>query len=53
MAAAKFPRGFDLDLARETYLTAWSAASVAAQHEALQDICRAIRALPPRPEPRR
>ena len=43
----------DLDLARETYLTAWGAASVAAGQPAgrgvLLEICRAVRALPPRP----
>ena len=53
LKAARALEPFDSQLARETYLTAWSAASVAAQHDALQDICRAIRALPPRPEPRR
>ena len=43
----------DLDLARETYLAAWGAASVAAGQAAgrgvLLEICRAVRALPPRP----
>jgi DNA-binding CsgD family transcriptional regulator len=41
---------FDLDLARETYLTAWGAASLAeddAARDVLVDICRAVRALPP------
>lgn len=40
---------FDLDLARETYLTAWGAASLAeddAARDVLVDICRAARALP-------
>jgi DNA-binding CsgD family transcriptional regulator len=44
---------FDLDLARETYLTAWVAASVAAGEAAgrgvLLEISRAVRALPRRP----
>jgi DNA-binding CsgD family transcriptional regulator len=53
LKAARGLEPFDPQLARETYLTAWSAASVASQHEALQDICRAVHALPPRPEPRR
>ena len=53
LKAARGLEPFDSQLARETYLTAWSAASVASQHEALQDICRAVQALPPRPEPRR
>jgi DNA-binding CsgD family transcriptional regulator len=43
----------DLDLARETYLTAWGAASVATGQPAgrgvLLEICRAVRALPLRP----
>jgi len=43
----------DPGLARETYLTAWGAASVAAGQAAgggvLLEICRAVRALPPRP----
>jgi DNA-binding CsgD family transcriptional regulator/tetratricopeptide (TPR) repeat protein len=40
----------DLELARDTYLTAWSAALVAAHgagDDVLLDICRAVRALPP------
>ena len=43
---------FDPDLARETYLTAWGAASLAendAAQDVLVDICRAVRALPPPP----
>jgi DNA-binding CsgD family transcriptional regulator/tetratricopeptide (TPR) repeat protein len=43
---------FDLDLARETYLTAWGAAGLAeddAARDVLMDICRAVRALPPPP----
>jgi DNA-binding CsgD family transcriptional regulator len=53
LKAAKGLEPFDPQRARETYLTAWSASSVAAQHETLQDVCRAIQALPPGPEPRR
>ena len=49
LKAAKRLERFDPQLARETYLTAWSAASVASQHVALQEICRAVQALPPRP----
>ena len=51
--AARALEPFDLGLARETYLTAWGAASVAAGQPAgrgvLLEICRAVRALPPRP----
>ena len=39
---------FDLELARETYLTAWGAA-VFAGGDQLLEICRAVRALPPPP----
>jgi DNA-binding CsgD family transcriptional regulator/tetratricopeptide (TPR) repeat protein len=50
LEAARRLEPFDLDLARETYLTAWRAA-VASGHSAgrdvLPEICRAIRALPP------
>jgi len=48
--AARRLEAFDLDLARETYLTAWGAAVFAgpAGGGALGEICRAIRALPPR-----
>ena len=53
LKAARRLQPFDLELARETYLTAWGAASVAAGHPAgrgvLLEICRAVRALPPRP----
>jgi DNA-binding CsgD family transcriptional regulator len=41
---------FDLELARETYLTAWGAAVIAghlAGGGVLGEICRAVRALPP------
>ena len=51
--AARRLEPFDLGLARETYLTAWGAASVAtgqpAGRDVLLEICRAVRALPPRP----
>ena len=53
LKAARRLEPFDLELARETYLTAWGAAFVAAGHPAgrgvLLAICRAVRALPPRP----
>jgi DNA-binding CsgD family transcriptional regulator len=53
LKAARRLEPFDLELARETYLTAWGAAFVAAGHPAgrgvLLEICRAVRALPPRP----
>jgi DNA-binding CsgD family transcriptional regulator len=39
---------FDLELARDTYLTAWGAALVAGKG-VLLEICRAVRALPPPP----
>ena len=52
LKAARRLEPFDLDLARETYLIAWRAA-VNSGHSAgghvLPEICRAIRALPPRP----
>ena len=53
LQAARRLEPIDLDLARETYLTAWGAASVAAGQaagkDALLEICRAVRALPRRP----
>jgi len=52
--AARRLEPFDLELARETYLLAWGAASVAAGQAAgrgvLLEICRAVRLLPPRPD---
>jgi DNA-binding CsgD family transcriptional regulator len=52
LKAARRLEPIDLDLARETYLTAWGAAFVAAGQAAgkgvLLEICRAVRALPPR-----
>jgi DNA-binding CsgD family transcriptional regulator len=56
LKAARRLESFDLDLARETYLTAWGAAGLAedvAARDVLVEICRAVRALPPPPgEPR-
>ena len=53
LTAARRLEPIDLDLARETYLTAWGAAFVAAGQAAgrgvLLEICRSVRALPPRP----
>jgi DNA-binding CsgD family transcriptional regulator len=46
LEAAKRLEPFDLELARETYLTAWGAA-VFAGGGVLLEICRAARALPP------
>ena len=56
LKAATRLESFDLDLARETYLTAWGAAALAedlAARDVLLEICRAVRALPPRPGPPR
>jgi DNA-binding CsgD family transcriptional regulator len=58
MKAARRLESFDLDLARETYLTAWGAAGLAedvAARDVLVEICRAVRALsrpPGAPRPR-
>ena len=52
LKAARRLESFDLDLARETYLTAWGAAGLAedvAARDVLVEICRAVRALPPPP----
>ena len=53
LKAARQFEPFDLGLARETYLTAWGAAFVAAGHAAgrrvLLEICRSVRVLPLRP----
>jgi DNA-binding CsgD family transcriptional regulator/tetratricopeptide (TPR) repeat protein len=52
LKAANRLESFDLDLARETYLTAWGAAGLAediAARDVLMDICRAVRALPAPP----
>ena len=56
LKAARRLESFDLDLARETYLTAWGAAALAedlAARDVLLEICSAVRALPPRPGPPR
>jgi DNA-binding CsgD family transcriptional regulator len=53
LKAARRLEPFDLGVTRETYLTAWGAAFVAAGQPAgrgvLLEICRAVLALPPRP----
>ena len=52
LKAARRLDPFDPGLARETYLTAWGAAGLAedvAARDVLLEICRAVRALPPRP----
>ena len=52
LKAARQLQPFDVELARETYLTAWAAAGFAgslASRDVLLDICRAIQALPPTP----
>jgi len=52
LKAATRLESFDLDLARETYLTAWGAAGLAedvAARDVLVEICRAARALPSLP----
>jgi DNA-binding CsgD family transcriptional regulator len=52
LKAARRFESFDMDLARDTYLTAWGAAFVAADREVnatLIGICTAVRALPRRP----
>ena len=49
LKAARGLEPFDLELARETYLSAWGAATVAGRHAregVLLEICRAIRDLP-------
>src|SRR4051794_6343742 len=48
MKAARQLEPFDAQLARETYLIAWGAAFVASHDLALDEIPRAVRALPPR-----
>jgi DNA-binding CsgD family transcriptional regulator len=51
MAAANRLEPFDLELARETYLTAWGAASLSGG-SMLLEVSRAVRALPPPSPPR-
>ena len=56
LKAAKRLEPLNLELARETYLTAWSAASLAGHLAGagdLLEVCRAARALPPPGDPRR
>jgi DNA-binding CsgD family transcriptional regulator len=52
LKAAKRLESFDLELARETYLAAWGAGVLAGHRaegaEVAAEICRAVRALPPR-----
>ena len=50
LKAARRLEPFDLELARETYLTAWGAATIAGHlggRDVLLEICRAVQALPP------
>jgi DNA-binding CsgD family transcriptional regulator len=49
LKAARRLEPFDMDLARETYLTAWGAAVFAGPTagDSLEEICRAVRVLPP------
>jgi DNA-binding CsgD family transcriptional regulator len=52
LKAARRLEPVDLELARQTYLTAWGSATVAEELEGaglLPEICRAVHALPPRP----
>jgi DNA-binding CsgD family transcriptional regulator len=52
LKAARRLEPFDLELARETYLTAWGAAGLSedlAARDVLREICRAVRALPALP----
>jgi DNA-binding CsgD family transcriptional regulator len=54
LKAARGFEPFDLELAREAYLEAWSAATVSGRYQRkgdLSEICRAIRALPARSGP--
>ena len=52
LKAARQLERFDLQLARETYLTTWGAAIAAGQDDAILDIWRAVRAVPPPRAPR-
>ena len=49
LKAARRLEPFDLELARETYLTAYGAAVFPGLADIILEICRSIRALPPRP----
>ena len=53
LKAARRLEPFDLELARETYLTAWGAAGMAGQGDVILEIWRAVRALPPPSRPKR
>ena len=54
LKAARQFEPFNTELARETYLTAWGAASLATQQlargDVLLEICRAVQSLPPPPD---
>jgi DNA-binding CsgD family transcriptional regulator len=55
LKAARRLASFDLDLARETYLTAWGAAGLAEEadtRDVLVEISEAVRGLPPPPDGR-
>ena len=52
LKAAKRLERFDLQLARETYLTAWGAAIFAGQGDVIADVSRAVLALAPPDAPR-
>jgi DNA-binding CsgD family transcriptional regulator len=55
LRAARRLESLDMDLARETYLTAWGAAGMSedlAARDVLLEICRAVRALPAPRAPR-
>ncbi len=47
LEAARRLEPLDVELARETYLTAWGAASMAGQGDVILEIWAAVRALPP------
>jgi DNA-binding CsgD family transcriptional regulator/tetratricopeptide (TPR) repeat protein len=53
LKAARQLEPFDLNLARETYLSAWGAAGMAGRsgRDVLLEICRAVQALPPPGDP--
>jgi tetratricopeptide (TPR) repeat protein len=56
LKAARQFEPFNMELARETYLTAWGAASLATQHlaggggDVLLEVCRTVQSLPPPPD---
>ena len=53
LKAARRLEPFDLELASETYLTAWGAAGMAGQGDVVLEIWRAVRALPLPSRPKR